>query len=170
MEGLLLRVRELFDYHEDGFLIWRVKRKNINIGDVAGSFNKHTEYYHVKFYGKSYLVHRVIFLWHKGYLPEKIDHIDTDKTNNRIGNFREATHAQNMRNVKARKNSTSEYLGVWKKQNKHSVSWCAGLQCDLVNFYFGSFKTEVEAALAYNKGAVMHFKEFANLNIIRWPQ
>jgi hypothetical protein len=67
------RVRELFDYHEDGYLIWKISVSNVRKGDIAGCPNK-AGYLRVRFDGKLYYIHRLIFLYHKGYLPRMIDH------------------------------------------------------------------------------------------------
>lgn len=49
--------------------------------------------------GRTYLVHRLIWLYHYGYMPNwprVIDHIDGDPTNNRLENLREVTLSQNI--------------------------------------------------------------------------
>ena len=108
------RVRELFDYHKDGYLIWKISTANrVRIGDVAGVYHKHTGYYYVRFDNKLYKLHRIIWLWHYGYLPENVvDHIDQNKINNRINNLSDKTQQCNTRNRGAQNNSTTGIKGV----------------------------------------------------------
>jgi hypothetical protein len=88
----------------------------------------------------------------------KVDHIDHDTLNNQRNNLRIGTQKHNCSNTSARKNTTSKYLGVAlvKKLNK----WRAKIQ----NTYLGTYNTEIEAAMAYDKEAISRYGEWANLN------
>ena len=115
------KVRELFDYnHQTGELTWKVRlATHINIGDVAGSPDRQG-YLHVGIKGKRYKNHRLIFLYHNGYLPEnEVDHIDRDIANNRIENLRELSKSCNLRNSKLYASNKSGIKGVLKKRNSN---------------------------------------------------
>lgn len=90
----------------------------INIGDVAGRLNNRN-YYQTCFDGKDYKNHRIIFFLHYGYCPDCIDHINTDRTNNKINNLREATRSDNNCNSKIRKNNTSGHKNVSLQSGKY---------------------------------------------------
>ena len=123
--------------------------------------------YRVKSKSKSYTIksHRMVYYLANGCLPNEIDHIDGDPTNNHPSNLREATHKQNMRNVRSHKNSSSKYLGVcW---HKNANKWVAGIKLNGKRLNLGSFMEEKEAASMYNLAAIEYFGEFANLNIIK---
>jgi len=98
------------------------------------------------------------------------DHKDHDTLNNRRNNLRIATHSQNMANRSSHKNSTSKFLGVsietHKRGNKIFKYWHAVISKDRKITFFGHFKTEELAALAYNEAAIKLHGEFANLNVI----
>lgn len=105
------RVRELFEYREDGCLIRRVAKSNTKVGDVAGNL-RGDGYLQVTIDRQGYLLHRTVFLYHHGYLPENdLDHIDQDRTNNRIENLREVSRACNLRNTSNRCTNTSGVKG-----------------------------------------------------------
>lgn len=120
------RVRELFDY-VDGNLVWKVqKAQRTKIGSVAGWKNRDIHgqrYMNVEVDDRAYKLHRLIFLWHHGYLPSRIDHIDGDRLNNRIENLRGATASQNALNGKHRINNTSgaKNVAFEKRVNKWRV-------------------------------------------------
>jgi hypothetical protein len=151
-------VRELFDYREDGFLIWKISpAQRINIGDVAGTYSK--EYASVYIGGNPYKVHRIIFLWHHGYMPHEVDHRDLDTKNNRIGNLREASHSQNMANRRLFKNNSSGYKGVhWHKRTQ---KWCASIRVDKKLIHLGYYHNPDAAHAAYVKAAQVHRGDFA---------
>ena len=101
------QAKELF-VHIDGVLYKRV-----------GSLDKDSNYKRTKANGKLMLVHRIIFLLEHGYLPEIVDHIDGNRTNNKIENLRAATKTENNRNSKKRKDNTSGYKNVnWHSQKQ----------------------------------------------------
>ena len=151
-------VKILFDYDEEGFLIYKAK-KTLN-GKRAGHINisRGENRYIVPVKGKPKLGSRIIFLWHKGFLPKEVDHKDRNKLNNRIENLREATRSQNMQNRSAWGKGSSKYLGVCSFRGKWKV--------EIQGKHIGMFSDEKIAALTYNEAAQKLYGEFANLNII----
>jgi hypothetical protein len=111
-------------------------------------------------YQKIYL-HRFIMKAVKG---EYVDHINGDKIDNRICNLRICTNAENSRNSKKKTGGSSKYKGVTFE--KRTGRWVAQIMLNRKNIFLGSFKTEVEAAIQYNKGAIKYHGEFAKLNEI----
>ena len=90
-----------------------------------------------------------------------VDHINRNGLDNTRKNLRICTRSENLMNSKKPElNSTSKYKGV----NKCGNSWRAEIRLNRKGFYLGKFKTEKEAALAYNKKAIELFGEFARLN------
>lgn len=92
-----------------------------------------------------------------------VDHINGDTLDNRRCNLRICTHAENMRNYRPKKLSTSSvYKGVtWEKDRKR---WRAQIKFSQKNIKLGSFENEEDAAIAYNNAAKQLFGEFAYLN------
>jgi hypothetical protein len=91
-----------------------------------------------------------------------VDHRNCDSLDNRKSNLRFATQAENMRNRKKRKNTTSQFRGV--SLNKRKSRWIGAMACNKKRIWLGSFKTEIEAAKAYDEAAKKYFGEFARLN------
>jgi len=160
-------VKYLFDY-KDGVLYWKNPQTNKNkVGSIAGYINK-KEFRSRVMIGigyKRYIASRLIFLWHHGFLPKCVDHIDRNTLNDRIENLRGATKRENSRNRNPNIGSYSQYLGV--TFHKRDKKWQAQIGLPERKGYIGVFEKESDAALAYNKEAVKYFGEFANLNIIK---
>lgn len=157
---------EAFEY-KDGFLYWREGNRFIKhkIGgkQVNSANTKHSPT--ITFMKRTYAAHRIIFMYYHGYMPRMIDHADRNKLNNNIDNLRECTASQNNSNKlgKAIGKCASDYKGVVKYGNR----WLATIGKDGGRKHIGSFSTEVDAALAYNRSAVKKHGEFAYLNIIK---
>lgn len=94
------RLNELFEYQpETGELVWKVNRGGAaKSGDIAGTIEKVSGYRQISVDGKRFKAHRIVWKIVKNEEPpELLDHIDSDRLNNRIDNLQEASHAQNIR-------------------------------------------------------------------------
>ncbi len=149
------RVRELFDYREDGELIWKVRNSNrIKVGDIAGHLGN-GGYRRVMLHRKLFLSHRLIWLWWYGYLPEHdIDHINRNRLDNRINNLREVSRQCNLRNCVVSKRNSSGIIGVcWDRDRK---KWQAKIEVAGVVNFLGRFDTLTGAAIARWEAEVEH--------------
>lgn len=106
-------LHSMLDYDSDtGDFVWK-GRKYAPHPKKAGRTN-HDGYIHIKIYGKTYLAHRVAWLHFHGEWPEEcIDHLNLDRSDNRISNLRKATYAENSQNRNKQTNNTSGYVGVY---------------------------------------------------------
>ena len=151
-------VKELFEY-KDGHLYWKVNRGPKKKGEPV-SCKTDKGYFRVGLFGKTYRVHRLIYLLHHGYLPNELDHIDGNRSNNRIENLREATKSQNQYNKGIQKNNTSGVKGVWF--DKVAKKWSTQLFVKGKKFYFGYFDSLEEAKKVIETARNNLHKEFAN--------
>lgn len=96
----------------------------------------------------------------------KIDHRNRNGLDNQRKNLRIATPSQNSKNKKA--SGKSKYLGVSIKRSQRVNKWVAQIKPSVKDkrIHLGYFKTQRQAAIAYNIAAVKYHKEFANLNIV----
>lgn len=154
------QVIDLFDY-KDGNLYWRINPRKIGQkikpGSLAGTFSCGGKYIAVQYKRKRYLAHRLIFLYHHGWIPEQIDHIDTNPSNNKIENLRAATPSQNQYNRPAQKNNLLGIKNIYKGKTSYSVTFTIEGQVKRL----GSFRTLEEAKEVARKFRVEHHGEFA---------
>ena len=141
------RVRELFDYRDDGFLIWKIRKSNnTKAGDIAGTSNRNM-YSDVMIDRKAYKAHRIIWLWHHGYMPEgDLDHINRIKHDNRIENLREVSRQCNIRNTGNQKNNKSGVKGVWSHKSWDN-KWRTEIMINRKTHNLGEFNCFDEAVL-----------------------
>jgi hypothetical protein len=137
-------VHDVWEYRE-GKLHWRIKAgRGTSVrrpGDEVAPAPDPHGYQFVTWRRKHYAVHRVVFLLVHGWLPRFVDHIDGNPGNNLVANLRPATHLQNMRNAKTRKDNTS---GV-KNVTPHQGRWIVRFSIDRKTRHFGCFDTIEEA-------------------------
>jgi hypothetical protein len=96
-----------------------------------------------------YLTHTLVAMAFLKKDKEKyvIDHIDNNKSNNKLTNLQYISHRENC--SKDVKNKTSKYRGVhWAKQRN---KWRASIKHNGKCIYLGYFLDEYDAYLAYNK-------------------
>ncbi len=124
-----------------------------------------TEYGQAK---ESYYLHRLILLDILKVSPQgiEVDHKNRDRLDNRRCNLRMADRRKN--NVNRSKNSgcTSKYKGVYKNKNVKINKWTAYHKKNGKKLFLGNFKTEIEAAAAYNIASRELWGEFAYQNKI----
>lgn len=143
------RLREVLSYEPStGLFRWRVRLSNrTRVGAVAGC-REDDGYILVGVDGRLYGAHRLAWLYMHGEWPAHgVDHRDTDPSNNRIGNLRPATQAQNMQNLRrAHRDSKSGYLGAQQKRNG---KWIGRVVSGGVHIDSEPFDTPAEAHAAY---------------------
>ena len=146
-------LRARFEYRADGTFVRRyaVSGNGNFAGSVVGCIPKNRgsrahRYVTTKIAGKSYRLHRLIYLYHHGVMPEQLDHINGDALDNRIENLRPCRASENSCNRPVFKNNTSGYKGVsWNARNKR---WFAYADMNKVRTNIGYFDTVEEAAQA----------------------
>lgn len=117
-----------------------------------------------------YHVHRLMLLSHVGIdpNPERIycDHINGDRSDNRITNLRWTTYSENAANKKIRHGK--DYKGIYyiHKTNRYVAKLMHNRRC----YHLGTFPNTPEgiesAKIAYNEKAIDFFGEYACLNPI----
>ena len=134
---------------QTGLLTWASPTaRNVTPGAAAGSLASNG-YLHLKFGGRRYLAHRVVWLLAHGAWPSGvIDHINGDRRDNRLANLRDVDCATNMQNQRsAHANSASGVLGVvWRKEKRR---WTASIKRDGKAVHLGYFPTQEAARVAY---------------------
>lgn len=157
------RLKELFDYDPDTGVFKRIKRvtgRKGNIGDIAGSL-KTNGYINIFIDRKQYLAHRLAWLYQYGEFPaQMVDHIDGDKSNNKITNLREATRNQNNYNATLSKRNKSGCKCVYKDKVRNQ--WVVEIKKDNKKNHIGRFYKFEDAVKAYKKHAELLHGEFVN--------
>jgi hypothetical protein len=138
------QIRKAF-FYKDGELLWKKKTTRKPVGSKAGTVEK-DGYVRIRFMGRKVYAHRLIWIFHHGACPDLIDHIDRDKSNNRIENLRAATKSQNALNSKIPKTSlTTGVRGVHAVGDK----FVARVIVDGRRQYLGMYEDIDSARLAY---------------------
>jgi hypothetical protein len=148
----------LFEYR-GGVLLWKIKpAMRVNVGDVAGWRND-KGYQKIFIKGKQWGVHKIIFLMHHGYMPELVDHIDNNPSNNNIENLRPANKTQNNWNAKIRKDNTSGCKNVnWHSQKR---KWQVRLCINKKSVSFGLYNDLEFADLVAQEARSKYFGKFS---------
>lgn len=107
-----------------------------------------------------YYLHRLAWLYMTGSIPEQIDHIDTNRANNKWSNLRKADPSLNQHNKNLQSNNTSGIKGIcWDKLN---YKWIARLNFKGVCFNIGRFTSieDAQKALEHKRNSL--HGEYAN--------
>lgn len=161
---VLALINEYLEYNEfEGRFYWK-KGNGFNRhldGKLAGC-NK-DGYRVIRLGDALYKEHRLVWLMFKGEWPTRaLDHANGNRSDNWIWNLREATNADNMRNVGAKKSNTSGYKGVsWSNL---MGKWRAYIRINGRHTHLGVFENKIDAAKTYDEAARQHHGEFARLN------
>jgi hypothetical protein len=158
IEELLAACKERW-YYCNGELISK------RIGKPVGAKNPKNPYRTVDVRQGGMLIHlrlhRAIFLMHHGYLPETVDHINGDTSDNHIENLRAASCAENSRNTKRTTRNKSGYKGVVYEKRLGAKPYVVYIKINGQQTRQGNYATPEEAHEVYKRVAAEAFGEFA---------
>lgn len=144
------RVRELIDFvAETGEILWRKKprqsrRDGLTVGNVGPQ-----GYLRVCLDGRDYQGHRIAWLWYYGAWPVgDVDHINGDRSDNRIANLRCVSRSVNLQNLRsAHRISRSGLLGAHWSSDKQK--WKSRIKAGGKFHWLGYFDSAELAHSAY---------------------
>lgn len=112
-------------------------------------------YRHGDIFAKKYQAHRVIWLLAYGEWPEdQIDHINGNRSDNRLSNLSAASNLTNGKNQKRPSDNTSGHIGVcWSKRHQ---KWMSQIHVNGRGKFLGYFD-EIQDAVAARKKAEATF-------------
>lgn len=145
------RLKELLEYNPDtGIFVWIKDKGSVKAGDIAGG-KTCNGYITICVDGEAILAHRLAWFYAFKEWPEKgIDHINRDRSDNRLDNLREADQTLNNFNNSLRSDNTIGHKGVYK----HGSGYRARVTNKGKNYNLGTFETIEEA-----NSKVIEFKE-----------
>lgn len=146
----MLTQQQLLDVLEcdpiNGKLFWKIPARRRKVGDEAGALRP-DGYVQIQINYELHLAHRLMFLATTGVYPTlEIDHINRNRSDNRMVNLRITTRKENGENLSIAKNNSSGFRGVswdsvrnkWRVQVKHLQK----------NIFIGRYDSIVDAVNA----------------------
>lgn len=149
---------------ETGCLKWK-KRKSpsANAGDIVGCKNSRG-YIHFRIDKISLTCHRTAWAMYYGEWPELfIDHINGDRSDNKISNLRLASRSENNRNAAIRKDNKTGMKGV--RFCLRDKKYIAHIRINGKSICLGYFDSAIQAQGAYAEKAKEIHGEFLNTGI-----
>ena len=155
------RLKEVLHYSpETGVFTRRVSTSSrAQAGDVPGCING-CGYWQAMIDSNLYLSHRLAWLYIYGCFPEnEIDHINGDRSDNRIENIRDVTRAENNKNLTISTTNSSGVIGVcWDKATQ---KWHSQIQYNGKRVNLGLYE-DLELAGLVRKEAEIKYGYHAN--------
>lgn len=113
-------------------------------------------YFAVRFHGRWFAAHRLIWALTFGCWPKgDLDHINGDRTDNRLENLRDVSRQENARNAKLRKDNRSGCVGVRQNKSRNN-KWIAEITVDGRRQQVGTFVEKDAAILARQIASEAH--------------
>jgi len=141
-------LKQLLHYCPDTGIFTRVKTwGRYTAGSVAGSKDVHG-YMQFRIGNKNHKMHRLAWLYMYGSFPDgAIDHINFDRSDNRITNLRLLSKKQHVEHRRANRNNTSGFRGV--HLCKFTGRWIAQIKTNYQLVWLGRYPTPEAAHNAY---------------------
>lgn len=117
-------IREYFSYDADtGILCAANRKRRTDLNGKPVGCPHGNGYLDVRLGKKLYYVHRVCFAHYYGYWPEAVDHVNGNRTDNRICNLRDANKQLNGLNRGMDRDNSSGFKGVSYRGDTYNFMW-----------------------------------------------
>lgn len=156
------KLRTFLNYdHETGVFTWKVQSSDrMPIGSKAGSLHNRYGYLYIQIDKQRFRAHRLAWLYVHGVMPTNhIDHINRNRSDNRIVNLRDCLPANNSKNQTVRKKNKTGILGVGFCKTRRKFYSDIGVGSKTI--HLGRFDTLEEAAIVRKEAETKYFGEFA---------
>ena len=132
-------LNSIFEY-KDGEFISKINNGKRKKNHVVRFSKVSSGYYSTRINYNKYYKHRLVWIYHYGEIPKhkEVDHINGDKSDNRIENIRLATRSQNNMNKKVN--------GYERRKTTNGTKYCARLKLNGIT-YRGTWTYDLEEAL-----------------------
>lgn len=142
-----------FDYNQEtGELRLKLGNRRKPPGTIAGWINA-LGYRCVLLEGKTYLVHRLIWLMMTGEQPDQVDHINHVRDDNRWCNLRNVSPRDQQLNMQKRRNNSSGVQGV---RILPSGRYCAYIMVNRKQLPLGTYDSIEDATAARKAGEIQY--------------
>jgi hypothetical protein len=157
-----VRLREVLHYDPvSGVFTWKVNTARLKLVGKRAGYVGPDGYRVIRIYTTSFAAGCLAWLFMTGKWPtEEVDHKNLIKSDDSWHNLREATKANNIHNRRFK----GKYKGTRKTANGR---WQAMVYFSGRYYYFGTHKKRIDAARAYDSGAIKLFGKFARPNFER---
>ena len=163
-------MRECIDYNPDtGEIRWKVRPlhhfANLNAHSTWNAkypgklwvTSKYNGYVRAKISMKWVRGHRAAWLVTHGEWPEhQLDHIDGDRSNNRLANLRQASMSTNCKNQGLQKRNKTGRIGVHFRPDGRVRPWLATIGSEGKIIHLGTFSTKDKAVKAREEAEVKY--------------
>ena len=137
---------EILTYHPDtGIFLWRQCRNAYKNGTPAGG--KSLGYISIMIDGEAYYAHRLAWFYVHQTWPELIDHINGDRSDNRISNLRVVSAVENGWNQLHTRSNKTGYPGV--DYDRRRKKYRAKIGHQGIYTHIGTFDSAKDAFHAY---------------------
>ena len=142
-----IQLKEIIEYNpETGVFKWTNKKRWTNKRTV-GHIDK-DGYHSIMIDGRNWRAHRLAWLYVYGELPDQIDHINHQKSDNRIANLRSVTNQQNQMNRRYTGNSAG-FMGVCYDKSRKQYKPHIKVDQELINLgRYDSLEEAIGARIA----------------------
>lgn len=152
-EITVAELERILSYDKDtGEIKWiKPTSSRVKAGDLWGSVDDRG-YRAGRVFGAKWYAHQIAFFLSHGYIPYEIDHIDRNKSNNRLANLRSVSRGDNGRNRDPYGETGIKGVYVDKRDNRIY----ARIVYDGYDYYLGSFASKELAEQA----VINKYKQF----------
>ncbi len=162
------RLRELLEFdHDTGIVRNRITRGPSKRSDIAGHENPSTGYWMIWIEGRHYRRSHLNWVEHNGCWPtDQIDHINGDRSDDRVENLREATVRENCTNRKRHRNGNL----VGALFNKRQKQWRTQIRYESRILHLGYFDDSEESQLVAHNAYMMASAAIERGDFLAWHE
>lgn len=151
------RLQEIFNYDaKSGFLYRKINTSSRGRIGKCGHLDKSQGYHNVYVDSTRYKTHRIIWKLYYGEFDEnlEIDHINGNRSDNRIVNLQAKTLQENQKNRKISINNKSGVIGV--SYNKRQKVWQARIGHNNKDIHLGFYLKKKDAVKARKEAEILY--------------